>query len=570
MKFVCGLLLVCVVLVGCKPVEYQIQDNQIRVTGVSEDDIAQIVQKTFNNNHWTGTRSEYSSKVVQTDSGRSSSVLHKLSTMTEEGKPLSIEILQETEQPVLVTIHSAPDSRYTAQFLIQQLLDEIDTPEVSVSKTPVIRIDNLTPGADGASYQGIWTAKGNWKSPTPFITIQLHQDEQVTHYTLDRRTITDLNTESIDSRSLPQNFSVTTLAGTMRFSGTPRLEESAVLSGTVILEVDTQYRQAIQSCVKEDISDRQFLGLFFYPLDTAYAQQVVKAMGSKQSLSDLQRLRNFQINPAFIEKVYTAGYPYDADQLIRAKNFQLAPEFMAEFKDAGYDFSLDELIRVKNFQLNAAAFKTFKDAGYEFSIDDQIRAKNFQISPESAAQFKKLGCDFSLDELIRLKNFQLTPDYVGAFKTLGCDYSIDDLIRLKNFQLTSEYIGAFKKAKCDYSIDELIRLKNFQITPDYIEAFQKIGYKLSIDDMIKARNFQIQPRDLSKYADAGYRFTLDEVIKLRHYSVPMDFILAVRQEGYENFTAEELIKFRQKNISAEEIRKIRREKKSPPAEQPAQ
>jgi hypothetical protein len=535
MKYLYGLLLISVMLTGCKPVKYQVKDNEIRVSGVSGDQISQVVQKTFTRYHWTDMSSEYSSSVSHTNFSKTSTIRRKLSTTTEEGKPLSVEILETNDQPVLVTIHSTPDSKYTTPFIIQQLLGDIHATGITVSNVPAIRIDNLALSEDAASYHGTWIAEGDWNSPTPFINIQLQTDKQVIQYTLDRRTITRFNVDNNDARHLPQDFTITTLAGKMQFSSTPQVEVSVVSGSTVIFDIDTEYRQTIQACVKESINDQQFLGLFFYPLDPAYAQQAVKAMEEKQSLSDLLRLKNHQIEPPFIEKVYAAGYHFGVDRLIRAKNHQVSPQFMAEFKNAKYDFTLDQLIRIKNYQLNADTFKTFRDAGYDFSIDEQIRAKNYQISAKTAARLKEMGCNYSLDELIRLKNYQLTPDYIGAFKKLDNNYTID----------------------------ELIRLKNYRISPDYIEAFQKIGYTLSIDNLIKAKNYQVHPEDLTKYADAGYTFTLDEVIKLRNYSVPMDFILGVKQEGYENFTADELIRFRQKNIGAEEILKIRKKQNEP-------
>jgi len=561
-----GVLLVLgLLLAGCKPVEYEVQDNQIRVTGVSSQEIQKIVDEMYDRHGWMGKSVSHFSKVTTFNSKKTSENKVTMSAVTEEGKPFSVEILEKTGQPVVVTIHSDPESKYTTQAVIQQMLGEMNSIGVATpAKTyPTIRIRELAAGPDGNSFSGTWVAEGKWDPQTRIINVQVEKDgRSISQYALDRETFKELNGNPAQAGQLPLDFTVTMPAGTMIFTGnreavSEAAKDSAVRGGTVAVALDAEYLGRIGACVNESLNQEQLISLLFYSLDADFAEQAVRAMGQKQSLSDLFRLKNYQIAVPFIEEVYAAGYRFGVDELIRVKNYQLSPEFMADFKSAGYDFNLDDLIRIKNYQLDAATFKMFKDAGYHFSIDDQIRAKNYQIAPSFAAKLKEMGCNYSLDELIKVKNYQMTAEYIGGFKKLGCDYKVDDLVRLKNYQMTPEYVGGFKKLGCNYSIDELIRLKNHQITPDYIEAFQKIGTPLSIDNLIKARNYQVRPEDLKKYADAGYTFTLDEVIKLRNYSVPMEFIVGVHQDGYKNFTADELIAFRQKNISAAEIRKIR-------------
>ncbi|HML76081.1 MAG TPA: hypothetical protein PKB02_16445 [Anaerohalosphaeraceae bacterium] len=552
-----GVLLVLgLFVVGCEPVEYEVQDNQIRVSGVSSKEIQNIVNEMYDRHGWVGKSVSHFSKFTQINRKKTSETTVTMSAVTEEGKPFSVEILEKTGQPVVVTIHSDPESQYTTQSVVQLLLGEINAVGFATTAPsyPGIRISDLARTAEGASFKGSWIAEGNWDSRVQIINFRIDKDgKSMIQYALGPDAIAEFKER--EAGTLPLDFTVSRPGGKMVFTGNREaVSDAAVRGGTVVLEMDMAYLGRIGACVKESITDAQCIELFFQSLEADYAEQVVKAMGQKQALSDLLRLRNYQIESSMIEKVYAAGYRLGVDELIRVQNYQLSPEFMAGFKTAGYDFNLDELIRIKNYQLDA---KTFKDAGYHFSIDDQIRAKNYQIAPSFAAKLKEMGCNYSLDELIKVKNYQMTAEYIGGFKKLGCDYKVDDLVRLKNYQITPEYVGGFKKLGCDYTIDELIRLKNHQILPDYIEAFQKIGTPLSIDNLIKARNYQVKPEDLKKYADAGYTFTLDEVIKLRNYSVPMEFIVGVHQDGYKNFTADELIAFRQKNISAAEIRKIR-------------
>ncbi|MEN6309572.1 MAG: hypothetical protein ABFD91_17630 [Anaerohalosphaeraceae bacterium] len=527
-----GVLLVLgLFLVGCEPVEYEVQDNQIRVSGVSSKEIQDIVNEMYDRHGWMGKSVSHFSKFTQINTKKTSETTVTMSAVTEEGKPFSVEILEKTGQPVVVTIHSDPQSQYTTQTVVQLLLGEINASgfATTASSYPTIRISDLARGAEGASFKGSWIAEGNWDSRVQIINFRIDKDgKSMIQYALGPDAIAEFKDRNAES--VPLDFTLSRPGGKMIFTGNREaVSDTAVRGGTVVLDLDADYLGRIGACVKESITDAQCIELFFQSLEADYAEQVVKAMGQKQALSDLLRLRNYQLSPSMIEKVYASGYRFGVDELIRVKNYQLSPEFMASFKTAGYDFNLDELIRIKNYQLDAATFKTFKDAGYQFSIDDQIRAKNYQITPSFAAELKNIGCNYSLDELIKVKNYQITPEYIGGFKKLGCDYTVD----------------------------ELIRLKNHQLSPDYIEAFQKIGTPLSIDNLIKARNYQVKPEDLKKYADAGYTFTLDEVIKLQNYSVPMEFIVGIHQNGYKNFTADELIAFRQKNISVAEIRKIR-------------
>jgi hypothetical protein len=54
---------------------------------------------------------------------------------------------------------------------------------------------------------------------------------------------------------------------------------------------------------------------------------------------------------------------------------------------------------------------------------------------------------------------------------------------------------------------------------------------------------------------------LDELIRLQNYHVPTNFIVQLHHPDYENFTADELIDFHQKHLSAETINKIRTAKR---------
>jgi hypothetical protein len=543
MKYVCALLLACVALNGCKPVEYEIQDNQIRVTGVSGDEIQQVINRTFDSYGWMSRSFEHSSNISHTPFSKNTRTKRIVSSTTEEGKRCSVEILETNDDPVLVTIHTDPSSKYTAQSLIQRVIEEVNSNHgtVSTKRPPTVRIQNLARSADGKSFSGTWACEGNWQSNKSLINFQIEQtDKHYDAYSVMGQDIPEIHNEDVSTGQPPLDFTLTRTAGKMTFTGNREMtsnptDSSSTFGGTLVLQLDSEYTGKIQSCVKDPVTDDQLIRLFFHPLDIDYCRQVNQWMGDKQSLPDLIRLKNHQVEPSYIEKIYAAGYRFEVADLIKAKNYQLSPDFLTEFKTAGYAFNLDELIKIHNYQLDAAAFKTFKDAGYDFSIDEQIKAKNYQIPASFAAELKKMGCNYSLDELIKLRNYQIGSDYIGAFKKLGCDYSID----------------------------ELIRLKNYQIPPDYIEAFRKTGYALSIDAMIKARNYQLRPDDLKQYADAGYKFSLDEAIKLKNYSIPPDYILGIRQEGYENFTAEEIIRFRQRNLSVEDIRKIRSEKKKP-------
>jgi hypothetical protein len=117
MRYLCVLLLACVVLTGCKPIGYRVQDNQIRVTGASGDEIGQMVARTFDSFGRVNRGTALSTNTSYINFGKNTETKRTLSAVTEEGKPLSVEILEKNNDPVLVTIHTDPSSNHRRQSI---------------------------------------------------------------------------------------------------------------------------------------------------------------------------------------------------------------------------------------------------------------------------------------------------------------------------------------------------------------------------------------------------------------------------------------------------------------------
>ena len=364
-----------------------------------------------------------------------------------------------------------------------------------------IRIDSFARStAEPNTYAGNWTATGDWAYPGGFLQLEIRPEGgKVEHHSLYVEGEAPWRTAGQDDAV---SFRLERPAGVMTFEGQ---RSPAGGTGAVTFQPNAAYLDQLSKLLSTPLNVNDAVTLFVRNLRLEDARQMREAYGDGLTLDSLLRLSNFRISPDYVKGLREAGYKFSTDEIIRLNNFHIRLDLLRGFKKAGYDFSVEELIRINNFHLKVEQFTGFREAGYDFSIDEMIRANNFHIPVDTARTLHNAGFRYSLDELIRINNFHIPPDYIVTFKQAGYDFSLDDIIRARNFHLSAENAANLKKMDYNFSLDDLIRLQNFHIS--------------------------------------------------------MEFMTQVHNPQYENFTADELIQFQQRRLSAEDINKIRTSKR---------
>ncbi len=495
---------------GCLEIETHEEEGLIQISGGNAN-VHGAITELMRDRGWQHEQAgSENSSVATTRRGLFSTTKKEASAhswteaRTSDGKLVRFEVASTTGQPTEVRISVEEGASVSTAEVTADLARRFrqQARPRRANESLALRIDSFARStAEPNTYAGHWTASGDWDYPGGFLRLEIDQEGgDVEHHSLYVEGAAPWQASGSGERTV--NFKLERPAGVMVFEGQRSADGG---SGTVTFRPHAAYLDEISRLVNTTPDVDDALTLFVHNLDLGYARQMKEALGDKVTLNDLVRLSNFHIAPDYARGIRQAGYKFSAEEIIRLNNFHLRLDMLRGFKQAGYDFTVDELIRVNNFRLNVEQFTGFRDAGYDFSIDEMIRVNNFRIPVETARTLHAAGLRYDLDELIRLNNFRIPPDYVVTFKQGGYDFSLDDIIRARNFRLSAE---------------EAVRLKKL-----------------------------------------GYRFSLDDLIRLRNFRVSVEFMTQVHDPQYENFTAEELIGFQQRRLSAEDINKIRASKR---------
>jgi len=423
-----------------------------------------------------------------------------------DGKVVRFSIRHVNGRPVTVQVSTGEGSRSSCREITADLAQRLQGPAYGrPDRGPLtICLGAFTrSNTEPTLYEAPWTTRGAWPRRPEYVQFELRDSDRTT------RSYSIRVDESLAWKALERNATGASVetrlerpVGVMVLEG-DRSDDTA--GGRATFEPNAVYVGEWGELVRTKLDTGQLLMLFFNPVELDYARQVKQALGDELTLDGLLMLSNYHVAPDYIKGSREAGYAFSVEEFVRLTNYHVPLETLRGFQRAGYNFSVDQFIRIRNYHLAVEDFTGFRAAGYDFSIDEMIRAKNYHVPVEMARTLRDAG---------------------------------------------------FR-----YNLDELIRLLNYHVSPEDIIAWNQAGYKLSIDEIIKAKNYHIHASDAAHLKRVGYDFSLDELIRLRNYNVPPDFIVQVHSPNYENFTADELIEFHQKRMSAETLNKIRTAKR---------
>jgi hypothetical protein len=509
-KVILGLVVALACVGGCLEIETHEEQGFIQISGGNVN-VQEAIMGLMRDRGWQHEQAGSENSSVSSKGPGLFSMTKREDTThswthvrTSDGKLVQFEVTTATGRPAEVRINVEEGAAVSTAEVTADLARRLrqGTRTKRAGEPLAIRIDSFTRNtAEPNVCTGNWTATGDWAYPGGYLRLEVRQEGgNVQHHSLYVEGAAPWKDSGNDDGAI--HFRLERPAGVMAFEGR---QSSGGGSGTVTFRPNAAYIGELSKLLNTSLDVDDAVTLFVRNLDLDYARQMKEAFGAGLTLDNLLALSNFHISPDYVKGVRQAGYKFSTDEIVRLNNFHIGLDMLNGFKRAGYDYSVDELIRINNFHLKVEQFTAFREAGYNFSIDEMIRANNFHIPIETARALHEAG---------------------------------------------------FR-----YSLDELIRLNNFHIPPDYIVAFKQGGYDMSLDDLIRARNFHINAADAAGLKKMGYDFSLEDLIRLQNFHVSTEFMAQVHDPQYENFTADELIEFQQKRLSAEAINKIRASKR---------
>jgi hypothetical protein len=524
-KMMFGVVWLLLCAAGCIRIESGIKtDNDGRLTVARGDvEVNQAIRQLIAERGWTsegaGARSVSTTSVrtgvrVSSNDGvqlpgrqHEESADTWILARTDNGKVVHFDITRASGRPMIIRVGVEDGARVSRAEITADLARRLHlpAPERRTNRGPLtIRLESFTRSpADPNRYTARWTARGDWPHLPEYVQFEVRDgDRSSRSYGIRTEEPGAGTTSDAGSAVGSTRVRLTRPAGVLVLEG-DGFDDSA--RGTASFEPNAAYVRELTRTVQASPAPNELLELFFRPVALEYARQMKQALAGELTLPGLLSLNNYHVPPEYVRGSRAAGYAFTVEQFVRLTNYHIPLETLQGFKRARYDFSVDDLIRIRNYHLEVEDFTGFRAAGYDFSIDEMIRAKNYHVPVETAR--------------------------------------------------------ALRDAGLQYNLDEIIRLQNYHISPEDITGWKRAGYELSLDDLIKARNYHLDPAEAGRFKRSGYDFSLDDLIKLRNYHVPADFIVQLHDPDYENFTADELIDFHQKRLSAETINKIRTAKR---------
>ena len=230
----------------------------------------------------------------------------------------------------------------------------------------------------------------------------------------------------------------------------------------------------------------------------------------------------------YIDAMKAAGYDVDLDKLVALKIQGVTPEFAQSIAQSGLGKpTADELIALKIHGADAAYIQRMKAYGLAAaSYKDIIADRIFRITPEYLDQMKAAGfSDLSRKKLLDLRVQNITPEYVQDLRKQFPGITPDEAVRFHIFKVTPEFASQMKAAGfADLSSNTLVELRIQNITPEYVQDVRK------------------------QFPGV----TPEQVVKLRIFAIDSAFIAAAKFHGFNDLTAEKLIKLRISGILDDE------------------
>ncbi len=363
----------------------------------------------------------------------------------------------------------------------------------------------------------------------------------------------------------PVTISFESRLGSLNFNGQLGKADSSFFNnevrsyGTVTIDINKDATARIENAFGAMPSLKDTLSLIIRNTDPqkiiAYADCSVEF-----DIAQAAKLAEYNLTTDDINKLIESGYRFNADNVIKLAQYHVSVEYALTWINAGYNLSADKLVYAKQRHLSAAMATEWKNAGHNVDLETVYWIKQRHLKPEVSKQWQKAGYQLDLEQLYWVKQRHLDPNMAADWKKAGYDVDIKQLYWIKQRHLNPQNAVEWKQADFNLDFEQLYWIKQRHLKPQNATQWKRAGYDLSLEQLYWIKQRHLSAAEAGMWKKAGYNLSLDDLYKLKQYHIGSNYGKAFANPDYEPLTVDELIKFKQSNISAETVNKLRKQK----------
>ena len=413
-----------------------------------------------------------------------------------------------------------------------------------------------------------WRSKGRWSPDSSYRSIELAFAEENSEDTIRTANIhlDDTAPDALWPQSTqpsePVNLSFTSEMGKLTFEGEPGSDaghQDATAFGAVRIEINRPRMKIVKEAFGQGPSLETLITLIVRDVT---AEQLIEFAdcGVKLEIGQAGELAAYDYTAATVRTLIENGYEFEAEDFIHLARYHISADYTIGWKQANYDLSAKQLTYARQRNLDSDTAIEWQEAGRKLSLENLYWLKQRNIRAREAIVWKNAGYDLSLEQLYWVKQRNISPGEFSAWKDTGYELSLDRLYWVKQRNVSpQEAAGWIEKAR-KLSTDELYWARQRNLRPQQAQDWKKAGYDLSLEQLYWVKQRNLSPREARQWNDLGYDLSIEDLYRLGQHNIQSSYAEAFADPDYEPLSVEQLIEFRQSNISAETIKTLRKKK----------
>lgn len=259
----------------------------------------------------------------------------------------------------------------------------------------------------------------------------------------------------------------------------------------------------------------------------------------------------FTINPSYEQELEKLGFRIQGDR--RSIDYFLMDvslDYAKTVREADPMASSEDLVDLRSHGVDREYMNGMRDAGLkDLRARDYIEMRNHGVTTAYARDVQRSGFNADSQSLVHFRNHGVNADFVAELRRAGYDETADSIVHMRNHGIDARYVQQLQAAGVKPDAGDMVEFKNHGVGPEYLKGLKEAGYgDLPREDVIRLRDHGVDAAFLREAKSLGYAFTPGELVDLRNHGVDSGYLRKVRASGFENLTAQKIVKLRQHGV----------------------